>query len=540
MQSLVRRRTSTYVHLVRQRCFSSSWALELEPKPSSRKVTPSDVQLAVPTRPWTNLGIHQRVAHALVCAGFKTPTNIQTIAARSILTSSNSKKGSTATLIAAETGAGKTFAYIVPLLSQLHTREFDINARSTGNTDNNNTEMKRVLRRPRVIILTPTRELVAQVRTAAIDITKGLASIRTFTGGHLRKIQQKHLGTAPLDILVVTPQSLDKLRKDRSIFLSHVQFVVLDEADVLLKPSGGFDESINSLLKSLGNISYRRTEQGNNNNNNSVATNASNVQHIYVAASVPLSLRSRLSEGRQDLVVAKTDNLHHGPNPDKVRCEFRRINGTEEDKFKAAVEIVRERMKRDTNGRIMIFCDGHVRRERLTDAIREHLAVPVVHISGGKQVEMEARSEAWNAFRDVRHRENTDGDAEAATRVAVCAQSYGRGIDHTGVTSVIMIDVPMTGTEYMHRAGRIRGSGSVVTLVGRRERSMATALFIASAKKRRLAGLTAQVARNLYPKGMPKPLLGEDAKAVALAKKKGHVAWIEPRASSKRRRHAHR
>lgn len=538
MQSLLRGRyvSSTYIHLVRQRhrCFSSSWALELEPKPASRKVTPSDVELTVPTRPWTNLGIHQRVAHSLVCAGFKTPTNIQKIAARSILSSSNSKKGSDATLIAAETGAGKTFAYIVPLLSQLHARESNVNT-SSSSADNGNTEMKRLLRRPRVIILTPTRELVAQVRTAAIEITKGIASIRTFTGGHLRKIQQKHLGTSPLDILVVTPQSLDKLRRDRSIFLSHVQFVVLDEADVLLKPSGGFDESINSLLKSLGNISYRRTEEGTNNNDNNNV-----VQHIYVAASVPLSLRSRLAEGRGELVVAKTDYLHHGPNPEKVRCEFRRVNGTEDDKFKAAVEIVREHMKRDTHGRIMIFCDGHVRREKLTDAIREHLAVPVVHISGGKQVEMEARSHAWNAFRDVRNREKNQEEVDDQTRVAVCAQSYGRGIDHTGVTSVIMIDVPMTGTEYMHRAGRIRGSGSVVTLVSRRERSMATALFIASAKKSRLAGLTAQEARNLYPKGMPKPLLGEDAKAVALAKKKGHVAWIEPRVSSRRTRHAQR
>lgn len=538
MQSLLRRRSSTYVHLARQRCFSSSWALELEPKPAARKVTPSDVELTVPTRPWTNLGIHQRVAHSLVCAGFNAPTNIQKIATRSILSSSNSKKGSDATLIAAETGAGKTFAYIVPLLSQLHTREAIINTESVSAPSNNNdayTEMKRVLRRPRIIVLTPTRELVAQVRTAAIEITKGIASIRTFTGGHLRKIQQKHLGTSPLDILVVTPQSLDKLRRDRSIFLSHVQFVVLDEADVLLKPSGGFDESINALLKSLDNISYRRTEQGRNSSHGD-GENNENIQHIYVAASVPLSLRSRLAEGRGDLLVAKTDHLHHGPNPEKVRCEFLRVNGTENDKFKAALEIVRQNLKRDTHGRTMIFCDGHPRREKLTDMIREELAVPCVHISGGKQVEMEERSQAWNAFRDVRNREENN----EVTRVAVCAQSYGRGIDHTGVTSVIMIDVPMTGTEYMHRAGRIRGSGSVVTLVSRRERSMATALFIASAKKGRLAGLTAQVARNLYPKGMPKPLLGEDAKAVAAAKKKGHVAWIEPRVSSNRRRHARR
>lgn len=477
---------------------SSTWAQELaaaHPAPTS--VERSGHGGNTPAYAWTQLGIDTRVAHALVCAGFSTPTDIQRLAAPLVLDSSP-------TLIAAETGAGKTLAYLAPIFSALRTGEDD--------------GVPRLVRRPRALVLAPTRELVAQVRAAAVHALRGVAVVRAHTGGARRAAQQRALGEKPCDVLVSTPDALAKLRQDRAVFMSHVGYAVLDEADVLLRPGGGFDETIQALMTSLRATADREQRD---------------IAHVYAAASVPRSLRAALAERHGgELVLAQTEALHRGPDAGRVVSRFVRVNG-EEAKFKEAAHIVAKELKADAEARIMLFCDTHERRERLTDSIRTALAVPVAHVSGGRARAMEERADAWDSFRD---------GGEDSVRVAVCAQSYGRGIDHTGVRAVVLVDVPMTGTEYMHRVGRIRARGNVYTLVNRRERPMAAALFLASARGDRLAGLTVQAAREEYVGGVPSPLMGADKEAVARAKKSGTVLWCEPAgtATAARRRRAAR
>lgn len=478
---------------------TSTWAKELCNKRIVNTNVIKRVEQHLPTNNWTNVGIDKQIAHSLVCAGFPEPTKIQKLSATIV-------QQSPASLIAAETGAGKTYAYIAPLISSLRQDELQ--------------GTPRLFRRPRALVLAPTRELVAQVRAATVRICRGTMVVRTHTGGLNRSKQQKKLSNSLVDILVVTPSALAKLRRDRAIFLSNVRFAVFDEADVLLRPDGGFDDSVSSLLDSLRATADRENRL---------------VRHVYAAASVPNSLRSCLTEKHgEDLKIAKTASLHHGPDPNRVFTRFIRVNGGEDGKFTAAVHLIKQRLSENRKARIMVFCDAYVRRERLSDILREKLGEPVVHVSGGKEIDMEERLEAWNAFRD-RTGDSYETSEEHA-RVAVCAQSYGRGIDHTAVTTVIMIDVPMTGTEFMHRAGRIRGRGTVFVMVNRRERSMAAALFLASLRSERLAGLTAQQAREMYPGGLPSPLLGDDASAFNRAKRSGKITWTEPRRNSSRTR----
>ncbi len=477
----------------------STWSRELPKEQNLAQNTLSEVDLRLPTYPWTMVGIDKRVAHALVSAGFSEPTEIQKLAAAPV-------QKSQATLIAAETGAGKTMAYIAPLISSL--RHLELNG------------APRLLRRPRALVLAPTRELVAQVRAATVRVSRGMMAVRTHTGGLHRSKQQRELGMSPVDILVVTPSALTKLRRNRSIFLSNIKFAVFDEADVLLRPAGGFDDCVSALLTSLRATADRENRL---------------ITHVYAAASVPNSLRCFLTEQHGEyLTVAKTASLHHGPNPSRVSTRFVRVNGGEDAKFTTTVDLVKQRLSDNVNGRIMVFCDSYSRRAKLADTLREKLGEPVVQLSGGKEMEMEERDEAWNAFRD---RSGTiDEKIEDEARIAVCAQSFGRGIDHTGVTTVIMVDVPMTGTEYMHRAGRIRGRGIIFVLVNRRERSMAAALYLAAVRSSRLAGLTVQQAREMYPGGLPSPLIGDDASAVARAKRSGGIKWIDSKPDFSRMR----
>ena len=85
----------------------------------------------------------------------------------------------------------------------------------------------------------------------------------------------------------------------------------------------------------------------------------------------------------------------------------------------------------------------------------------------------------------------------------------------------MLVDVPMMGTEYMHRADRIRASGTTYILVNRRERPMAAALYFAILRGERVAGITVQKAREQYPHGLVLPLPGADAQAAKHARKYG-------------------
>lgn len=469
------------------------WGSELTAShPAPAKEDPPSVSV-LPTTAWTRLGLHDEIATNLVHAGLHTPTKIQTLGLRALLPGDSA-------LLGAETGAGKTLAYLTPLLTLVRTAETD--------------GVPRLPRRPRMLVLAPTRELVEQTRQAGVLAARGLASVRSFTGGPTRKQQQRALGAAPADVLVATPAALGRLRKDRSVFLSNVRHVVFDEADVLLRRGAGFCEHLDPLLVSL-RATADRTE--------------SQVQFAFAAASVPRSLRERLAAWPGGSVsVAETDRLHCAPGA-RLRAEFVRVGGGERKKFARCAEIVAAELKENGAARVMVFCDGHERREALAELLRRELDEPVAHASGGNERDMDSRAAAWDAFR------GSDGEA----RVAVCAQSYGRGIDHRGVRAVVLVDVPMTGTEYMHRVGRIRGEGRVSVLVSRRERPVAAALFLATVRGEAVAGVTAQRARVELPGGLPSPLREDDRRAVRAARRSKSAFWTEaeaPRGMRRRRR----
>lgn len=468
---------------------SRPWAQETE----SVGASVGEVERSSPIYAWTREGIEDRVAHALVCAGYEKPTEVQRQSARAV-------QAAGATLIAAETGAGKTYAYLAPILSSL--RKDELNG------------IPRLEQRPRAVILAPTRELVWQVREAAARVSRGVAVIRAHTGGPLRGVARRAL-LQPVDMLVATPFALARLRRERGVFLSQVRHAVLDEADVLLRDGGDFTEAVDALFASLRATGDREQRD---------------IRYAYAAASVPQSVRDALQLRHGDMLsVVQTKQLHRAPDVRRVRSVFMCVNG-EEAKFKRTAAIVQAQLKESPNSRVMVFCDRQHRRRRLADLLCEQLAIPVAHICARR--DMNERESAWQSFRD-RAQTGTPANQDEA-RVAVCAQSYGRGIDHTGVEAVVLVDMPMTGTEFLHRAGRIRGRGTVFALVNRRERSMGAALYLATCRGDRVAGVTAQRAREQYPGGVPSPLTAADAMAVRETRKM--VVWKKAIGSGRRPR----
>ena len=171
---------------------------------------------------FSELSLNESILHALNKNGFNEPTPIQQASIPEILANKD-------ILASAKTGSGKTAAFILPTLQNLITRQNKQNAS------------------PRVLILTPTRELATQIKNCIFQFSKNLdLKYGVIVGGTPYPPQIKLLNQ-PLDILVGTPgRLLDHLDAGR-LDLSKLEVLILDEADRMLDM--GFQEALQNLTK---------------------------------------------------------------------------------------------------------------------------------------------------------------------------------------------------------------------------------------------------------------------------------------------------
>src|SRR2546429_970990 len=170
---------------------------------------------------FTNLGLKPELARAVAEKGYATPTPIQREAIPAVLAGRD-------VLAGAQTGTGKTAAFVLPILQNLASRQ---------------------ARAPRGLVLTPTRELAAQVAGSARDYGRhtGLRTVVIF-GGVSEKPQIEALRSG-CDLLVATPGRLLDLAQRQLLDLRQVRCCVLDEADRMLDM--GFIHAIRQILKLL-------------------------------------------------------------------------------------------------------------------------------------------------------------------------------------------------------------------------------------------------------------------------------------------------
>ncbi len=170
---------------------------------------PSIVFLKGTTLSFESLNLHPSILRAIEETGYTTPTAIQAQAIPVVIDGGD-------LMASAQTGTGKTAAFMLPALNLLATPH---ESKSRG---------------PRILVLTPTRELAAQVNDAARKYGKHMrARTVSIVGGMPYPLQNKLL-SQPLDILVATPgRLLDHMERGR-IDLSRLQMLILDEADRML------------------------------------------------------------------------------------------------------------------------------------------------------------------------------------------------------------------------------------------------------------------------------------------------------------------
>src|SRR5688572_28888927 len=159
-----------------------------------------------------DLGLDGPILRAVVAAGYTTPTPIQSQAIGPVLAGRD-------VLGCAQTGTGKTAAFALPILHRL--------------TEGGNPPKGRG-RRIRTLILSPTRELAAQIATSLADYGRHTALRHTVVYGGVSQHAQVRALQHGVDILVATPGRLVDLMNQGFIDLSFVEIFVLDEADRML------------------------------------------------------------------------------------------------------------------------------------------------------------------------------------------------------------------------------------------------------------------------------------------------------------------
>ncbi len=348
-----------------------------------------------PLTTFAELGIAPETAGALEAVGIIIPFPVQALAIPLALTGTD--------LIGqARTGTGKTLAFGAPLLQLI---DF---------VDDH---------RPRALVVVPTRELAIQVAADLVVAGKGLgARVLAVYGGRSYEPQVAAL-KAGIDVVSGTPGRLLDLARQGHLDLSHIQVLVLDEADEMLDL--GFLPDVERIL----------------------ALTPATRQTMLFSATMP---------GEVILLSRK-----YLKQPTRIRAEEpdegRTVPETAQFVFRAhsmdKPEVLARILQADGRGLAMVFCHTKRHCDRLAaDLIERGFAAAAVHGDLGQG----QREQALRAFRAGKI------DVLVATDVAA------RGIDVEGVTHVVNYSCPDDEKTYLHRigrTGRAGASGVAVTLV---------------------------------------------------------------------------
>lgn len=341
-----------------------------------------------------DLGVIPEVTAALAEAGILHPFPIQALAIPLAI-------GGTDIIGQARTGTGKTLAFGVSLLHRLETLAAEADEPPTHG-------------KPRALVVTPTRELALQVaRDLALAGSKLGSRVLTIYGGTGYDEQLDALATG-IDIAVGTPGRLLDLANRRALDLSHVQVLVLDEADEMLDL--GFLPDIERIL----------------------ARTPADRQSLLFSATMPAPI----------LALARA-TLNR---PINIRAEGHDAQATvpdiEQHVYQAhdldKPEVVARILQAEGAEKVMIFCRTKRAAQRLADELVDRgFAAAAIH----GDLNQAAREKALKRFR------------AGTVTTLVATDVAARGIDITGISHVINYECPDTDATYVHRIGRTGRAG---------------------------------------------------------------------------------
>ena len=394
--------------------------------------------------PFEQLGLKAELVRAVSAQGYARTTPIQAKTIPLILEGRD-------VLAGAQTGTGKTAAFTLPLLQRLDA------SRPQG-------------RHPRALILTPTRELAAQVAESVATYGRFLALRHAVVFGGVGFNPQAQRLRRGVDVLVATPGRLLDHVGQGTVNLSHIEILVLDEADRMLDM--GF---IHDIRKILATLPKRR-------------------QNLLFSATY------------SDEIKRLADGLLHQP----ALVEVARRNTTAEN-----VDQLVHRVDRDRKRELLSYLIGagnwrqvlvFTRTKHGANRMAEQLArdgITSAAIHGNKS--QGARTRALADFK------------AGKVRVLVATDIAARGLDIDRLPHVVNYELPNVPEDYVHRIGRTGRAGEdgvALSLVSSDE-----VKFLADIQRLLKRELRAEIVSGFEPSGkespLPPPQRGRHQKAAA-------------------------
>ena len=353
-----------------------------------------------PFMKFEELNLAPAILKAVLEQGYDTPTPIQVQAIPAVLAGSDLLGG-------AQTGTGKTAAFTLPLLQRLSTEAQVTNRRGVNGV--------------RALIMTPTRELAAQVEESVRTYGKylDLTSMVMFGGvGMGAQIEKLRRG---VDILVATPGRLLDHAGQGTLDLSQVQILILDEADRMLDM--GF---IHDIKKVLALIPKQK-------------------QVLLFSATFSDEIRE-LANG----LLRNPVSIQVTPRNTTVQRITQTIHPVGRSKKKALLTHI---INEHNWSQVLVFTRTKFGANNVADHLTK-AGIPALALHGNKS--QTARTQALQGFKN--------GDIRALVATDIAA----RGIDIDELPHVVNYEIPNVSEDYVHRigrTGRAGSSGEAVSLV---------------------------------------------------------------------------
>ena len=333
-----------------------------------------------------NLGLGPDILNAIADAGYTDPTPIQAQAIPVVLQGRD-------LLGCAQTGTGKTASFTLPMIQTL----------SSGRAR---------ARMPRSLVLTPTRELAAQISQNFTTYAKyHKLTMALLIGGVSTDDQQRRLARG-VDVLIATPGRLLDLYDRGSLLLNDVKFLVIDEADRMLDM--GFIPDVEKIVSLL----------------------PPSRQTMMFSATMPTEIRrlaNKFLTLPKEISVAPPATLAETVKEYLVQTTLREKNKT-----------LRHLLDRADVENALIFCNRKKDVELLNRSLKRHNFLSAA-LHG--DMNQSAREETLSSFK------------AGNIKLLVATDVAGRGLDIHGLSHVFNFDVPVHAEDYVHRIGRTARAG---------------------------------------------------------------------------------
>ncbi len=387
----------------------------------------------LPIRAWEESDLDPRILRAFADMKFAKPSPIQRQAIPIGLKNRD-------IIGVAETGSGKTAAFVAPMLQYISKCPLAMRER----TDRDG---------PLAIIMAPTRELAQQIEEETVKIAKYMdVHVVSMVGG--QSIQdQGVLIRKGCDILIATPGRVIDALANRYVVLNQCNYIVLDEADRMIDM--GFESQVNQVMDAMGSLLKAEAEEEALEQAEKAATGEGvqyRVTSLY-SATMPAGVERLAKRYLRSPCVIRIGDTGTGKN---MRIEQRVLWMTEADKKKKLLQVM-DQFHREfkpppgehvPEGGPIVRTIVFVNMKRSCDAVSRALGKAgffTVVLHGGKS--QDTREEALALFKAGEY------DTLVATDVA------GRGLDIPDVRHVVNFDMAGDIEKYTHRIGRTGRAG---------------------------------------------------------------------------------